>query len=302
MAESANLTPSKRDLEGANFIDEYQTPQEEIVEGFANAVTWYRENCVSKASSFPLEPAAVADELIGHDIDFTTLVKMVLRGSSSRLVSPNFDDYSVAKFELWVKSNYTLETFDAFQAVNLTLPPIVELPKPKQQKKKKTTTPQNHDVQDPRAPLRIAMLDGDLGFLESKKNLKKAYFTYPGIDNLAMKTLSRSFGVVRALKDDGLVGTVVLTTEMLKIATGCGGDIFARAKNLVTCALLDHDFLITTIAAEKEKTPSFKKALKNFRTKIDSHNKEKLETLDEDDIKKDYLQIAFPHYLSDLGF
>lgn len=300
MAESENLTPAKRDLESANFIDEFQTPLQEIVEGFANAVTWYRENCVSKASSFPPQPVAVANELIGHDIDFTTLVKMVLRGLSSCLMSPNFDAYSVAKFGLWVKSNYTLETFDAFQAENVILSPI-ELSKPKQ-KKTKTTTPKNHAVQDPQVPLRIAKLDGDLGFLESKKNLKKAYFTYPGIDNLAMKTLSRSFGVVRALKDDGLSGTVVLTSEMLKTVTGCGGDIFARAKNIVTCALLDHDFLTTTIAAEKAKEPSFRKALKNFRTTIDDHNKEKLETLAEDDIKKDYLQIAFPHYLSDLGF
>ena len=124
------------------------------------------------------------------------------------------------------------------------------------------------------------------------------------IDNLCMKTLSRTCGIVRALKDDGLSATVVLTTEMLKDTTGCGVDIFARAKNLVTCALLDYDFLTNTIAEEKKnaRSPTLKKALKNFRSKIDDHNKEKLEELPEDDIKKDYLQIAFPHYLSDLGF
>lgn len=247
MEDSEDLTPSKRNLEAANFI---QTPEDEIVESFENALTWYRDNCMRNAQVFPAQPSRVAAELISHDINLTTLIKMVFSGSSSRLISNEFDGYSLAKYELWVKNNYTEESLSSFQDFSFNLPPPVEESKRESKKGKKT-----HQLGNPKPVprLRMAKLDGDFEYLELKKDLKKASFTYPGIANLTLKTLSRTFAVVRALKEDGLSGSVALTNEKLKRATSCGCDIFQKGKNLVTCALLDFEFLTSTLKAQKNR-------------------------------------------------
>lgn len=100
------------------------------------------------------------------------------------------------------------------------------------------------------------------------------------------------------MKDDNKEGTVVLTDKDIQQATSCNVEILRTGKNLIACALFDFDFLKTTISSQKAKDPkaNFKKSLKLIRDKIDNKNKEAFQKLENNDTKKEFLEMLFPNY------
>jgi len=275
------------------------TPVDVLVQGFEEASTWYRENENSSSVNFPPNARAIAENLVQNGIHFNNLVGMILYDCAHTLVPTPFDPYSFSKFSLYVKMTYKK---DSLPAEFLNLPPFLNT----------SEMPENKVVVTPTSPptpkpgqakiYRIAKLEGDLAFLEIHKNQKSASFTWTGSANLAIRAGSRCFGIIQGLKDDGYGDSISLTDRDLNKSTKCSGDIFSKGKNLITCAILDFDFLTTTIADQKKETPTadFRKSLKKFRDKINNKNKEVFQSLTNLKVKE-FLEILFPTYIDTLS-